>query len=100
MTTQNAGGQNHGDVSAISDATNTVVAAVPVGGNPTGVAFDWDYREAGLDAAEKYGSVLPEQDLDSVRTNKVAIKGPITTPRGGNGTSGARSTSAGRATGS
>ena len=49
----------------------------------TGVAFDWDYREAGLDAAEKYGSVLPEQVLDSVRTNKVAIKGPITTPRGG-----------------
>src|SRR5207237_574498 len=49
----------------------------------TGVAFDWDYRAAGLDAAEKYGSVLPEEVLDSVRANKVAIKGPITTPRGG-----------------
>jgi len=49
----------------------------------TGVAFDWDYREAGLDAAEKYGSVLPEEVLESVRANKVAIKGPITTPRGG-----------------
>jgi len=49
----------------------------------TGVDFDWDYREAGLDAAEKYGSVLPEEVLDSVRKNKVAIKGPITTPRGG-----------------
>ena len=60
----------------IMDATIRVLEA-------TGVDFDWDYREAGLDAAEKYGSVLPEQVLDSVRTNKVAIKGPITTPRGG-----------------
>jgi len=58
------------------DATIRVLEA-------TGVAFDWDYREAGLDAAEKYGSVLPEEVLDSVRANKVAIKGPITTPRGG-----------------
>ena len=60
----------------IVDATIRVLEA-------TGVAFDWDYREAGLDAAEKYGSVLPEEVLDSVRANKVAIKGPITTPRGG-----------------
>jgi len=60
----------------IMDATIRVLEA-------TGVAFDWDYREAGLDAAEKYGSVLPEEVLDSVRVNKVAIKGPITTPRGG-----------------
>ncbi len=49
----------------------------------TGVAFNWDYREAGVDAAEKYGSVLPEEVLDSIRVNKTAIKGPITTPRGG-----------------
>jgi isocitrate dehydrogenase (NAD+) len=60
----------------IMDATIRVLEA-------TGVAFDWEYREAGLDAAEKYGSVLPEEVLESVRTNKVAIKGPITTPRGG-----------------
>ena len=60
----------------IVDATIRVLEA-------TGVAFDWDYREAGLDAAEKYGSVLPEEVLDSVRANEVAIKGPITTPRGG-----------------
>ena len=60
----------------IMDATIRVLEA-------TGVDFDWDYREAGLDAAEKYGSVVPEEVLDSVRKNKVAIKGPITTPRGG-----------------
>jgi isocitrate dehydrogenase (NAD+) len=60
----------------IMDATIRVLEA-------TGVAFDWEHREAGLDAAEKYGSVLPEEVLDSIRANKVAIKGPITTPRGG-----------------
>jgi len=60
----------------ISDATVRVVEA-------TGVSIEWEIQEAGLDAAEKYGSVLPDQVLESVRRNKVAIKGPITTPRGG-----------------
>jgi isocitrate dehydrogenase (NAD+) len=60
----------------IMDATIRVLEA-------TGVAFDFEYREAGLDAQDKYGSVLPEEVLESIRTNKVAIKGPITTPRGG-----------------
>src|SRR6266508_1535290 len=60
----------------IMDATVRVLES-------TGVAFDWDYREAGVDAAEKHGSVLPEEVLESIRRNKVAIKGPITTPRGG-----------------
>ena len=60
----------------ITEATVRVLEA-------TGVAFDWEYREAGVDAAEKYGSVLPEEVLASIRKNKVAIKGPITTPRGG-----------------
>jgi isocitrate dehydrogenase (NAD+) len=60
----------------ITEATIRVLDA-------TGVAFDWEYREAGVDAAEKYGSVLPDEVLASIRANKVAIKGPITTPRGG-----------------
>ena len=60
----------------ITNATVRVLEA-------TGVTFDFDYREAGVDAAEKYGSVLPEEVLDSIRKNRVAIKGPITTPRGG-----------------
>ena len=60
----------------ISEATVRVLEA-------TGVQFNWDVREAGIDAAEKYGSVLPDDVLDSIRKNKVAIKGPITTPRGG-----------------
>ncbi|HEY3281369.1 MAG TPA: isocitrate/isopropylmalate dehydrogenase family protein [Armatimonadota bacterium] len=48
----------------------------------TGVSFDWDEQEAGADVMEKYGTPLPEQVLDSIRRNKVALKGPITTPIG------------------
>jgi isocitrate dehydrogenase (NAD+) len=48
----------------------------------TGVAFDWEVHEAGVDVMEKYGTPLPEGVLESIRRNKVAIKGPITTPIG------------------
>jgi len=48
----------------------------------TGVAFDWDVQEAGADVMAKYGTPLPEAVLDSIRANKVALKGPITTPVG------------------
>ncbi len=48
----------------------------------TGVSFDWDIREAGADVMEKYGTPLPDSVLDSIRANKVALKGPITTPIG------------------
>jgi len=60
----------------ITEATVRVLEA-------TGVQFDWDVKEAGIGAAEQYGSVLPDEVLESIRRNKVAIKGPITTPRGG-----------------
>ena len=46
----------------------------------TGLQFDWDIQEAGADVMDKYGTPLPQVVLDSVRANKVAIKGPITTP--------------------
>jgi isocitrate dehydrogenase (NAD+) len=48
----------------------------------TGVEFDWDMQEAGADVMDKYGTPLPEVVLDSIRANKVALKGPITTPVG------------------
>jgi isocitrate dehydrogenase (NAD+) len=48
----------------------------------TGVAFDWDIQDAGADVMNKYGTPLPEAVLDSVRANKVGLKGPITTPVG------------------
>ena len=49
----------------------------------TGVAFEWDrYEEVGAAAIEAYGTPLPEPILESIRRNKVALKGPITTPVG------------------
>ncbi|MGD8791245.1 MAG: isocitrate/isopropylmalate dehydrogenase family protein [Anaerolineae bacterium] len=48
----------------------------------TDVAFDWEIREAGAEVMDKYGTPLPEAVLASIRANKVAIKGPITTPIG------------------
>jgi len=48
----------------------------------TGVKIEWEEQIAGAEAMEKFGTVLPQQVLDSIRKNKVAIKGPITTPVG------------------
>lgn len=48
----------------------------------TGVDIEWEIAEAGSDQIDKYGTPLPESTLDSIRKNKVAIKGPITTPVG------------------
>jgi isocitrate dehydrogenase (NAD+) len=48
----------------------------------TGVAIEWETVHAGSDVMEKMGTPLPESVLDSVRKNKIAIKGPITTPIG------------------
>lgn len=59
----------------ISDATRRVLEA-------TGVKFNWEIVHAGTDVIAQYGTPLPENVLDSIRKNKVAIKGPITTPVG------------------
>lgn len=48
----------------------------------TGIQFDWDMQEAGADVMDKYGTPLPDVVLDSIRANKIALKGPITTPLG------------------
>jgi len=48
----------------------------------TDVEIEWEKVEAGADVMDKYGTPLPEYVLKSVRRNKVAIKGPITTPVG------------------
>ena len=47
-----------------------------------GVDIEWEIAEAGAGVVEKYGTPLPEAVLESIRRNKVAIKGPITTPVG------------------
>jgi isocitrate dehydrogenase (NAD+) len=48
----------------------------------TGVSFNWEVANVGAGAQEKYGSVLPESALESIRRNRVALKGPVTTPIG------------------
>lgn len=48
----------------------------------TGVKFNWDIQDAGVDIMETAGTPLPPQVLESIRKNKVAIKAPITTPIG------------------
>src|SRR2546423_13202457 len=47
-----------------------------------GVEIQWETKYAGAQALEKFGSTLPEDLLESIRRNKVALKGPITTPVG------------------
>jgi isocitrate dehydrogenase (NAD+) len=49
----------------------------------TGVKIEWEEIQAGQAAIDKFGTPLPEPVLESIRKNKVAIKGPITTPVGG-----------------
>lgn len=59
----------------ISEATRRCVDA-------TGVKIDWEIVHAGVDIMEKEGTPLPQKVIDSIRKNKVALKGPITTPIG------------------
>jgi isocitrate dehydrogenase (NAD+) len=48
----------------------------------TGVKFNWDIAEAGSGAMQKYGTPLPDAVIESIKKNKVALKGPVTTPIG------------------
>lgn len=59
----------------LSDAAKRCIEA-------TGVDIEWEVFDAGIDVMEKYGTPLPEHLLASIKKNKVAIKGPITTPVG------------------
>ena len=60
----------------LAEATRRVLDA-------SGVEFDWEVVEAGEAVMAKEGTPLPQYVLDSILRNKVAIKGPITTPVGG-----------------
>jgi len=48
----------------------------------SGVSIDWETHVAGIVAFERSGQALPVELIDSVRRNKVALKGPVTTPIG------------------
>jgi len=59
----------------VSQATRRVLDA-------SGARFKWDVVYAGAEAEEEFGALLPEATLASIRKNRVAIKGPVTTPIG------------------
>ncbi len=46
----------------------------------TGVSIDWEPHLAGVAAFERSGTALPPELIESIRRNKVALKGPLTTP--------------------
>ncbi len=48
----------------------------------TGVRIEWDRQEIGVPAIERYGTPFPRAALDSIRRNKVGLKGPLTTELG------------------
>jgi isocitrate dehydrogenase (NAD+) len=48
----------------------------------TGVNFKWEMAEVGAATIEKYGTPLPDSAIASIRKNKIALKGPVTTPVG------------------
>jgi isocitrate dehydrogenase (NAD+) len=48
----------------------------------SGVSIDWESHDAGVSAVEKTGQTLPQSLLDSIVANRVALKGPVTTPVG------------------
>ena len=52
-----------------------------------GLAVNWERHLAGVLALEQHGDTLPTELLDSIARNKVALKGPVTTPVGGGFTS-------------
>jgi isocitrate dehydrogenase (NAD+) len=59
-----------------------VTAAVVSIIEASGVQVTWDRHDAGVVAVEKHGSPLPDALIASVQKNKVALKGPVTTPVG------------------
>ncbi len=59
----------------LAEATRRVLDA-------TAVAFDWEVQDAGEAVMARYGTPLPEHVLESITRNRVALKGPITTPVG------------------
>ncbi|MBS3732199.1 MAG: isocitrate/isopropylmalate dehydrogenase family protein [Desulfobacterales bacterium] len=48
----------------------------------TGVDVQWDVQPAGMSAQQSRGALLPRQVIDSIRENRVALKGPLETPIG------------------
>jgi len=59
----------------LTEATRRVLEA-------TGVEIEWEVQHAGVEVMESAGTPLPDETLASIKRNRVALKGPITTPIG------------------
>jgi len=59
----------------VARATQQIIAE-------TGVEIEWDIQPAGNEVINRYGTPLPEEAMESIQRNKVALKGPIGTPIG------------------
>src|SRR5438309_7406126 len=60
---------------SISRATTRLLDAA-------GADITWEEHVAGMSAVAKYGDPIPDQTLDSIKRNRVALKGPLETPVG------------------
>src|SRR6202047_1439204 len=65
------------------EVSGAVVSIVEAAGAATGVSFEWHRHDAGAEAFEKTGEYIPKVLYDSIEKNRVALKGPVTTPIGG-----------------
>ncbi len=65
------------------EVTAAVVQILEAAGTQTGVTFDWHSFAAGADAFAQTGEYIPKALYDSIEQNRVALKGPVTTPIGG-----------------
>src|ERR1041385_5726260 len=60
----------------VTEAAVKVIAA-------TGTQIEWERMEAGNEVITKYGTAVPDEVVNSIIKNRVALKGPIATPIGG-----------------
>lgn len=65
------------------EVSSAVVSILETAGATTGVGFEWHRHDAGADAFEKTGEYIPKALYESIEENRVALKGPVTTPIGG-----------------
>jgi isocitrate dehydrogenase (NAD+) len=64
------------------EVSSAVVKIVEVAGAATGVSFEWHRFDAGADSFAKTGEYIPKALYESIDQNRVALKGPVTTPVG------------------
>lgn len=65
------------------EVSAAVVRIVEAAGAANGVGFEWHRFAAGAEAFEQTREYIPQALYDSIEQNKVALKGPVTTPIGG-----------------